>query len=436
MKANFRTRANHAQCPVLGDSIGVDFLEELAPGAFQYGMTCVVEFDPQSLWHEISLAIAAQAMRHGAKVEFHIFQRTPKEIRKALGRRGLDIDRLERANLFRVMDSYTTTTPLTGPPEGKTETLLSGKSPDVTDWTKTIKQRMRDGFEEAEKRWLHIDDNETILLQFNTEEAILNGWRTTFVPMAKSRELLILHALVTGIASESFYRKTEAMADAIIDFRVKEEGESLENYVRLRTLRETKFDSTWHRVELKSDGEIIVGPSRSHDQMRLAAVMFTDMVGYTAMVQTDERRGLRVLRDHRELVRSMVAKHGGTEVKTMGDAFLIEFPSALAATDCAVEMQGAIRQYNMEKTESLQVKIGIHVGDVIHEKGDVYGDAVNIASRIEPLAEGGGICISEQVYDQVKNKVPLRFSKLEPLGLKNVLTPVTVYRLELPAGGG
>ena len=280
---------------------------------------------------------------------------------------------------------------------------------------------------------MHIDDNETILLQFNAEETILNGWRTTFVPMAKSRELLILHALVTGIASESFYRKTETMADAIIDVSVKEEAERLENYVRLRTLRETKFDSSWRRVELKTNGEIRVGPSRSQEPRRLAAIMFTDLVGYTAMIQSDERRGLSVLRKHREMIRPIVAKHGGTEVKTMGDAFLIEFASALAATECAIDIQEAVRQYNRQKVDRLQVKIGIHVGDVIHEEGDVYGDAVNIASRIEPLAEGGGTCISQQVYDPVRNKGPFRFSRLEARALKNVVPSVGVYRLELPA---
>ena len=134
----------------MADSIGVDFLEELAPGAFHYGMTCVVEFEPQSLWHEISLTIAAQALRRGTKVEFHVFQRTPTEIRSALKRKGLNLEELEREGLFRVMDSYTPTTPLTGPAEGKTETLLSGRSPDITDWTRAIQQRMKSGFEEEE----------------------------------------------------------------------------------------------------------------------------------------------------------------------------------------------------------------------------------------------------------------------------------------------
>ena len=159
--------------------------------------------------------------------------------------------------------------------------------------------------------------------------------------------------------------------------------------------------------------------------------MYTDMVGYTAMAQTDESRALALLREHRKLVRPILAKHGGREVKTMGDAFLVEFASALAATECAIDLEEALLRLNEGKKDKVCVRVGIHIGDVIHEGGDVYGDAVNIASRIEPLAEGGGVCISQQAYDQVRNKVPFRFSRLGVRNLKNVSLPIEIYRLEL-----
>jgi class 3 adenylate cyclase len=413
----------------LTKSVDLEFLEKLAPGGFCYGMTCVVEFESNSLWHEVSLAIAAQALGRGMKTEYHVFQHTPTEIRLALKRMGVGVEEFEKKGSFRVMDSYTPTTPLTGPMEGRREPMLSGRTPDVDQWAKAIRDKMKSGFEEEEKRWLHIDDNESVLLQFSDEESIVNGWRTTFVPMAKARELLILHSLVTGIASESFYRKTEAMADAVIDMTTKEEGGRLENYVRLRTLRGVRFDSRWRRIELLSNGEVAVEVAHLEEARRLAAIMFTDMVGYTAMAQTNEAQALDLLRKHRELIRPIVAKHGGSEVKTMGDAFLVEFASALAATECAADIEGALRQYNKSETQRLQVRIGIHVGDVVHQGGDIYGDAVNIASRIEPLAQGGGTCISQQVYDQVRNKLPFRFSKLEVHDLKNVSVPIDVYRL-------
>ncbi|HME18609.1 MAG TPA: adenylate/guanylate cyclase domain-containing protein, partial [Nitrososphaerales archaeon] len=170
------------------------------------------------------------------------------------------------------------------------------------------------------------------------------------------------------------------------------------------------------------------------EERRLAAIMFTDIMGFTAMTQANESRAIGLLKTQRELARPLFKKHGGTEVKTMGDGFLVEFASALAATECAIELEDAVRRYNREKNESLRVRIGIHVGDVVHSEGDVYGDAVNIASRIEPLAVGGGICVSQQAYDQVRNKVPFRFSKLEAPELKNVSIPIDVYRLEAREG--
>lgn len=160
--------------------------------------------------------------------------------------------------------------------------------------------------------------------------------------------------------------------------------------------------------------------------------MFTDIVGYTSMTQSNEPLAMKLLEKHRELIRPVLRKHSGREVKTMGDAFLIEFDSALEAVECAVELQKTLHQYDEQTEGKLLVRIGIHVGDVIHRKGDVYGDAVNIASRIEPLAEGGDICMSEQVYDQVRNKSPFPLVKLESLDLKNVTFPIDIYRVKLP----
>lgn len=156
------------------------------------------------------------------------------------------------------------------------------------------------------------------------------------------------------------------------------------------------------------------------------------MVGYTTLTQRDELLALRMLRKHNQLLRPIFSRYGGREVKTMGDAFLVEFDSALEATKCSIEMQKALHQHNERTEEKLLVRIGIHVGDVIHRKGDVLGDAVNIASRIVSLADGGDVCISEQVYDQIRNKVALRLAKLESRNLKNVTFPIGVYRVQLP----
>ncbi|MFZ3357112.1 MAG: AAA family ATPase, partial [Thermoplasmata archaeon] len=166
---------------------------------------------------------------------------------------------------------------------------------------------------------------------------------------------------------------------------------------------------------------------------RLAALMFTDMVGFSALTQRDEPTALRLLEEHRGILRPLFPRFGGREVKTIGDAFLVEFGSALEATECAIEMQRVLFKRNLNRPEDkILIRIGVHVGDVIHFEQDVYGDAVNIASRIEPLAESGGVCITGPVLEQIGNKLPYRWRQLEKVTLKNIETPISVYGAELP----
>lgn len=164
-------------------------------------------------------------------------------------------------------------------------------------------------------------------------------------------------------------------------------------------------------------------------ERRLAAIMFTDMVGYTSLSQTNEPLALKLLGKHREIIRPLLSKHGGREVKTIGDAFLVEFGSALEAATCAIEMQRALSRYNAGERDKILVKVGIHVGDVVHQDGDIYGDTVNIASRVEAQARGGEICISGQVYDQVGNKIDARAERLPVVSMKNVNQRITVYKI-------
>ncbi len=171
---------------------------------------------------------------------------------------------------------------------------------------------------------------------------------------------------------------------------------------------------------------------------RLAAIMFTDIVGYTRLAQARESLALELLEEHRAVVRPVVSAHGGAEIKTIGDAFLIEFRSALEAVLCAVDIQTKMAERNLKLTAErrVQLRVGVHVGDVVHGGGDVYGDAVNVASRIEPLAQPGGICISQQVYDNIRNKTDLDIEKMGEVELKNVELPVAVYRVNLEHSNG
>jgi adenylate cyclase len=161
------------------------------------------------------------------------------------------------------------------------------------------------------------------------------------------------------------------------------------------------------------------------------------MVGYTAVGQTDESLSLALIDEQGKLIRPILSKHNGREVKTMGDAFLVEFSSALEAVLCAAEIQERLgdRNWTVPERRRLQVRVGIHVGDVVYGSGDVYGDAVNVASRIEPLAKAGGVCISQQVYDSIRNKTALEFESLGEVELKNVQIPMNVYKMVLREKG-
>lgn len=170
------------------------------------------------------------------------------------------------------------------------------------------------------------------------------------------------------------------------------------------------------------------------EQRRLAAIMFTDMVGYSALSQNNPKVAVELLEEHREILREIFQKFNGTEIKTIGDAFLVEFNSALEAAQCAIAIQRALakRDADAPAERQIQVRIGIHIGDVVHRGGDVYGDGVNIASRIEPLADAGGICVSMDVERQIRNALETRFEKLAPTELKNISVTMDLFRIVLP----
>ncbi|HZI19607.1 MAG TPA: adenylate/guanylate cyclase domain-containing protein, partial [Pyrinomonadaceae bacterium] len=165
---------------------------------------------------------------------------------------------------------------------------------------------------------------------------------------------------------------------------------------------------------------------------RLAAVLAADVVGYSRLMGRDEQGTHDRLKAHRkEFLEPLIAEHGGRIVKLMGDGALCEFGSAVDAVRCAVLLQQGMteREAGVAEQDKLRFRVGINVGDVIHEEGDIYGDGVNVAARLEQLAEPGGVLVARNVHNQVQGKLAFRF---EPAGrhrVKNIAEPVEVWRV-------
>jgi len=172
---------------------------------------------------------------------------------------------------------------------------------------------------------------------------------------------------------------------------------------------------------------------------KLAAIMFTDIVGFSRQMGSNEARTLRLLETHDQVIQQAVAAYQGNVIKTTGDGFLVDFPSVVHAVQCAQRIQAQFRTHNAEQeaTEQIHVRIGIHLGDVVQRDGDVFGDGVNIASRLQTLAEPDTICLSDMVYRDVAKKLALGTTvSLGRPKLKNIAERFPVYALlsEQPRG--
>ena len=170
-------------------------------------------------------------------------------------------------------------------------------------------------------------------------------------------------------------------------------------------------------------------------ERKLAAILSADAQGYSRLMGDDEAATVHTITEYREVIASTVAGHGGRVVDTPGDNVLAEFPSVVDTVRCAVEIQRQLQSRNaaLPAARRMQFRVGINLGDVIVETGRLYGDGVNIAARLEGLAEGGGICLSGTAYDQVEGKLPFGYDFLGEHTVKNITRPIRVYRLRLDA---
>jgi TolB-like protein len=168
---------------------------------------------------------------------------------------------------------------------------------------------------------------------------------------------------------------------------------------------------------------------------RLAAIVAADVAGYSRLMGLDEVGTARTLREHRAVTDALVAKHGGRLVKTTGDGVLLEFPSVVDAVEYAVAVQAVMAQRNegIPQDRRMLLRIGINLGDILIDGDDILGDGVNVAARLESIAEPGGICISSSAYDQVRGKVAVEFTDLGEQTLKNIALPIRAYAVGLSA---
>jgi adenylate cyclase len=168
-------------------------------------------------------------------------------------------------------------------------------------------------------------------------------------------------------------------------------------------------------------------------ERKLTAILSADVKGYSRLMGEDDEATVRTLTAHREAMTALIHQHHGRVVDSPGDNLLAEFASVIDAVRCAVEIQHDLRVRNIDLPDQrkMEFRIGINSGDVIVEGGRLYGDGVNIAARLEGLAEAGGICISGIVYDQVKNKLALGYEYQGEQAVKNIAEPVRVYRVML-----
>ena len=165
---------------------------------------------------------------------------------------------------------------------------------------------------------------------------------------------------------------------------------------------------------------------------KLAAIFYADVAGYSRLTGEDEEGTHRTLSAHLDAITTVIEGHGGQVLHYAGDAILAEFASVVVAVTCAVDVQRDLTDRNdgLPEDRKVQFRVGVNLGDVIVDRGEIYGDGVNIAARLEALAEPGGICVSRTVYNHIKGKVDLGFEDLGEQKVKNIPEPVQVYRVK------
>jgi TolB-like protein/serine/threonine protein kinase/Tfp pilus assembly protein PilF len=228
---------------------------------------------------------------------------------------------------------------------------------------------------------------------------------------------------------------TNLRADVPVEFeRIVNKALMKSSENRYQQMKDITVDLKSLKNDLEKQKSMPGDTETKKEGRKLAAIMFSDMVGYSALAQKNESLAIELLEEHRRILRAIFPKHEGHEVETAGDSFFVEFSSALEAVNCAIEIQKTLFSHNKSATEErkINIRIGVHLADVVHKGPNVIGDGVNIAARIEPLAQTGGICISQDVVRQIQNKIDYPLTRFETANLKNIKQSIDIYTIDLP----
>ena len=232
----------------------------LPPSTFRYGTIILVEFEPHSVWYEMSLTLAARALAAGVRTDYHTFRHVPEDVVDGLTRQGIDVSRAQREARFRLIDSYSPQTGLATPAHHWPYEFAS-QSLRIVDWKQGSSAVLDDL---AERRLVHIDEDDSVLVEYNREGDVIDFFQTRAFEAARKRDFLFVHAFMKGIHSRAFYRKFESLADVILDFQTREAEGHLENVLRVRSIRGVAADTRWRLLALTPHGEVrVLGPARS-----------------------------------------------------------------------------------------------------------------------------------------------------------------------------
>ncbi|MBZ5498600.1 MAG: protein kinase [Acidobacteriia bacterium] len=250
---------------------------------------------------------------------------------------------------------------------------------------------------------------------------------------------IVLYELLTG--SHPFRKSSVAetahaiLSDDPISIQNISGISSLLNHLIRKALARNPSDRYQSFRDLMADLRLVRAEGSRKEGRCLEAIMVTDIAGYGAAIQRNEALAMQLLEEHWRLLRPIFPRHNGQEIKTIGDGFLVEFSSALQATQCAIDIQQTLAERNstVPPDRRIELRIGLHLGDVLRRDNDVFGDGVNFASLIKPLSEPGGICISEDVAHQVRNKIEFPLVEIvDKPQLEEIERPLRVFRLALP----